>query len=191
VTSGACAQRWRRFLFSFRKQHMRLLDSIDKYFSACECIFIGGVILFTSMLLFVNVIMRYIFHNAIYWSEELVRYTMVWLIFLGGSQVAKNEGHIAVDVVLRALPLSGRKFMNCLLDCVGIAFCLILAYFSYIQTERVYLSRQVSPAMEMPMWIAYAAIPVGGLFMAIRYVQALLSRLFSGIHEERRETGMS
>jgi|TARA_B100000959_G_C14961043_1_gene615782 C4-dicarboxylate transporter DctQ subunit len=170
---------------------MHLFKWVDKYFSFGERLFIGGTMLFTSLLLLVNVVMRYLFHNAIYWAEELVRYLMVWLIFLGGSQVVKHEGHIAVDVVLRILSPCLRKAADCVLDLVGIAFCLVLAYFSYIQTERVFMAGQVSPAMEMPMWLAYGAVPTGSLFMAIRYGQNLWGRFRGDTYLERRESGLS
>jgi C4-dicarboxylate transporter DctQ subunit len=170
---------------------MRLVSRVDKYFSAGERLFIGGTILFTSLLLFVNVFMRYLFHNSIYWAEELVRYLMVWLIFLGGSQVAKHEGHIAVDVLLSTLSPSWRRAADCALDVVSVIFCLVLTYYSYLQTERVYLSHQVSPAMEMPMWLAYGAIPVGSFFMAIRYGQSLVLRLTDPTAVRHRESGIS
>lgn len=170
---------------------MNILSRIDKYFSLGERLFLGGTILFTSLLLLVNVVMRYIFHNAIYWAEELVRYLMVWLIFLGGSQVAKHEGHIAVDVVLRTLKPGVRKIADCALDLICMAFCLILLHFSYIQTERVFMSAQVSPAMEMPMWLAYGAIPFGCFLMSLRYLQQFVRRLSDETYRERLESGLS
>jgi C4-dicarboxylate transporter DctQ subunit len=152
---------------------MFLLQWLDHYFSKFERSFLAGTILFTSLLLFVNVIMRYVFQNAIYWAEELVRYMMAWLIFLGGSQVAKHEGHITVDVVQMAVPPKVRKVMVFFVHIVVIVFCLVLAYYSYQQMLRVQASEQISPAMELPMWIPYLSIPIGSGLIAIRNIQGL------------------
>ena len=162
---------------------MFLLRWLDSQFSKFERFFLAGTILFTSLLLFVNVIMRYVFHNAIYWAEELVRYLMVWLIFLGGSQVAKREGHITVDVVQTAVPPKARTVMVFSVHIVTIVFCLVLTYYSYHQMMRVFSSKQISPAMELPMWIPYLSIPVGSFLIAVRYTQ----RLWGSIRSYRSE----
>ena len=164
---------------------MFLLRWLDSQFSRFERFFLAGTILFTSLLLFVNVIMRYVFHNAIYWAEELVRYMMVWLIFLGGSQVAKHEGHITVDVVQMAVPPRVRTVMVHGVRIVAVLFCLVLAYYSYLQMMRVYASKQISPAMELPMWIPYLSVPVASTLMAVRYLQKLWGSLRSHRSEAR------
>ena len=164
---------------------MFLLRWLDSQFSRFERFFLAGTILFTSLLLFVNVIMRYVFHNAIYWAEELVRYMMVWLIFLGGSQVAKHEGHITVDVVQMAVPPRVRTVMVHGVRIVAVLFCLVLAYYSYLQMMRVYASKQISPAMELPMWIPYLSVPVASTLMAVRYTQKLWGSLRSHRSEAR------
>jgi C4-dicarboxylate transporter, DctQ subunit len=156
---------------------MKLLQSIDHYFSALERSFLGATILFTSLLLLVNVILRYIFNHSIYWAEELVRYLMVWVIFLGSSQVAKLEGHITVDILYRAVPQKAKTFLDYLVNVVAILFCLVLAYYSYHMTMRVYSSQQISPALEIPMWLAYLSIPLGSVLMAIRYVVHFFNRM--------------
>ena len=158
---------------------MFLLQWLDDQFSKFERSFIAGTILFTSLLLFVNVIMRYVFHNAIYWAEELVRYMMVWLIFLGGSQVAKHEGHIAVDVVHLSVSPRVQNALVFFVHIVVIVFCLVLTYYSYRQMMRVQVSKQISPAMELPMWLPYLSIPVGSTLIAIRHIQRLWSRILS------------
>jgi C4-dicarboxylate transporter DctQ subunit len=156
---------------------MKLLRYIDRYFSMLERQFLGGTILFTSLLLLVNVVMRYIFNHAIYWAEELVRYLMVWVIFVGGSQVAKHEGHITVDIVYRAVGPKAKVILDYIVNVVAIVFCLVLTYYSYRQMMRVYSSQQISPALELPMWLPYLSIPLGSFLMAIRYVTHLFNRI--------------
>jgi C4-dicarboxylate transporter DctQ subunit len=162
---------------------MKWLYWIDRYFSLLERYFLGGTIFFTSLLLLINVIMRYIFNNSIYWAEELVRYLMVWVIFVGAGQVAKHEGHITVDILYRSVPARAKLFLDYLVNVIAIIFCFILAYYGYLQMMRVYSSQQISPALELPMWLVYLSIPLGSLLMVIRYI----SQFFVRIHK----TGMA
>jgi len=150
-----------------------LNDASDKV----EKGFLAGTIIFTSLLLFVNVVMRYVFMMPIFWAEELVRYLMVWMVFIGSSQVTSWGGHIGVDILPRFLSKRGNLILAFAVNLVCIAFCCVLVYYSYIQMNRVKIAQQVSPALEIPMWLAYAAIPTGTLLMLIRYIQQIFLRL--------------
>ena len=72
----------------------------------------AAVVLIFYLLLFVNVVLRYVFLLPIYWAEELVRYLMVWMIFIGASQVTLWGGHVAVDIVPRVLSKKGNGSLN-------------------------------------------------------------------------------
>ena len=156
---------------------MNFLKWLNDMSDKLEKIFLAGTIIFTSLLLFVNVVMRYVFMMPIYWAEELVRYLMVWLVFIGASQVTSWGGHIAVDILPRFLSKRGNLILAFAVNMVCIAFCAVLAYYSLEQMLRVKAAHQVSPAMELPMWLAYAAIPAGTILMLIRYIQQFVLRI--------------
>jgi len=156
---------------------MNFLKWLNDISDKLEKAFLAGTIIFTSLLLFVNVVMRYILLMPIYWAEELVRYLMVWLIFIGASQVTSCGGHVAVDILSRFLSKRGNLILAFTVNMACIVFCILLAYYSFEQMLRVKNAHQVSPAMELPMWLAYAAIPAGALLMLIRYIQQIFLRL--------------
>ena len=91
--------------------------------------------------------------------------------------MAKHEGHITVDILYRAVGPKAKVFLDYLVNVVAILFCLVLAYYSYHQTMRVYSSQQISPALELPMWLTYLSIPLGSFLMAIRYLVHLFNRM--------------
>ena len=100
------------------------------------------------------------------------------MIFIGASQVTlKGGGHIAVDIAPPPLSPRANKILAFLVNLIGIFFTLVLIYFSFRQMMRVKIAHQVSPAMELPMWIAYLSIPLGTFFMLIRYIQQMVFRL--------------
>jgi C4-dicarboxylate transporter DctQ subunit len=156
---------------------MNFLTWLDEISNKLEKGFLAWTIIFSSLLLFVNVVMRYVFLLPIYWAEELVRYLMVWMIFIGASQVTKFGGHVAVDIVPRFLSKRANTFLTITVNLICILFCILLAYYSFKQMLRVKIAHQVSPAMELPMWLAYLPIPMGTVLMLIRYVQHICLRL--------------
>jgi len=84
---------------------------------------------------------------------------------------------VAVDIVPRLLPKRANLVLAFLVNGISILFCLVLAYFSYRQMMRVKIAHQISPAMELPMWVAYLSIPLGTAMMSVRYVQQIALRM--------------
>jgi TRAP-type C4-dicarboxylate transport system permease small subunit len=61
------------------------------------------------VLVFTNVALRYLFNSGIPTSEELSRWLLVWLTFLGAIVALRQHAHLGVDTLVRALPAPGRK----------------------------------------------------------------------------------
>ena len=57
-----------------------------------------------AIIIFANVVLRYTTSQSIDWAEEVSRYLMVWLTFLGAGPVLRYGGHIAVENLQDALP---------------------------------------------------------------------------------------
>lgn len=154
---------------------MRKTHSIKRSLFLSIRITLGVIILGTSLLLFLNVVMRYLFLSPIYWAEELARYLMVWLIFLGSGYLAGQQDHISVNIITRFLGSRGNLILETFVNLVNVVFCAALTYYSWRHVMRVCSAHQVTPALEMPMWLAYLAIPAGGALMTLGYVLSLLS----------------
>jgi TRAP-type transport system small permease protein len=60
------------------------------------------------VLVFSNVVLRYVFNSGIATSEELSRWLLVWLTFLGAIVALRQHAHLGVDTLVRALPPRGR-----------------------------------------------------------------------------------
>ena len=57
---------------------MKILDRVEDVFCAAS-------LLLTALVLFANVVLRYVFSASTSWAEELIRYLMIWITFIGGS----------------------------------------------------------------------------------------------------------
>lgn len=106
------------------------------------------------------------------WSEELARYVMAYAVFIGASIAAKEGAHIGIIAFIHALPPGPKKFMRVIAMFMAFIFSVLLVYLSLIILQFLIEFGQLSPAMRVPMWMVYAALPLGASLMSIRFLQA-------------------
>ena len=159
----------------------KLLKPLDWLEDAICVLTLGSV----SLIIFGQVISRYFFEYTPLWSEELARYLIVWSIFIGVSVGVRENRHIGVDALLRFLPHRLKVASECLLNLIGIVVVVVLIWTSVQFISHTIDYEQLSPAMRIPMYIPYLAMPVGLALSAIRFLQDIV-RLFVK-HEEPEE----
>lgn len=147
---------------------MKFVDTILKRFE--ESLLAFGIAA-ASIVLFVNVVLRYFFNSGWTWAEELTRYTIVWIVFIGSSVCARKGMHLAVDALAIRFSESGQRLLRMFVNVVCVLFCIYLIIYGYETVLLAYEMEQITAALEMPMYYVYLAIPVGGFLMAIRFTQ--------------------
>lgn len=105
------------------------------------------------------------------WAEELARYLMIWLVFLGIGVGAKENKHFTVDNVVMAFPKSTHRAFFILRTAIIVSYCGIISYIGMGLVKSLRLMNQSSPALRFPMWMMYGSIIVGMLLMIIRTLQ--------------------
>lgn len=143
------------------------LDWLEKLLKALVILGNGLMLL----LVFGQVITRYVFNYTPAFGEELARYLFVWVVFLSLPLVAKYGGHMAIETLTSRVHGATLKFLNILADIFTIIFLGIMVVCGI---EMVMLTTyQTSPAMMIPMSWVYIVIPFGCGVMLI-YVLANL-----------------
>lgn len=150
---------------------MKVLQFLNK---KGEEVFLVIIISFSVMLLFLQVIMRYIFKNSISWSEEFARYLFLWMIWVGASLATKESRHLKAEFLENLVPKKVMDFISISALLLWLMFSLWLSYSSFFLTKDIYLSHQKSSAMQLPMFIPYASVPVGCTLMSIRLIQNII-----------------
>lgn len=124
------------------------------------------------VVVFSQVISRFVFNAPFSWSEELARYLQVWLILLTSAAVLRKGLHLAVDYAVHALPPRAKRFLR-IVNLGFIIFFLLVVLISGSMLIAATVS-QKTPALQMPMWLVYLALPVGGFLMLLEAVALLL-----------------
>jgi C4-dicarboxylate transporter DctQ subunit len=111
---------------------------------------------------------RYTQITALRWPDELSRFLMVWMTFIGAGAAARAGSHFAINMVYAFVPRRIHKvFLILSLAIIDVSLIYIL-YLS-INTIRVMVfMRQVSPAMGIPMWLMYLAVPIGCFLVLVQ-----------------------
>ncbi|MBX3609872.1 MAG: TRAP transporter small permease [Hydrogenophaga sp.] len=125
------------------------------------------VLLMASMavLVFANVVMRYVFNQSIFWVEEFTQIQMIWVAYLGAGLALREGRHVAVDMLQDALPAPLRKFVRVCIA-VGIALFLLALVVLGVQIAEFTWSQE-TPAMGLPSGLPYLGIPLGAAAMLL------------------------
>lgn len=165
------------------------MRKLDLLVSRSEEVLIGTLILSASVILFANVIARYFFNLGLPWAEELVRYQIVWMVFLGASVAARQGIHIGVDILMKISPAPVARLIDLTIHAIAVVFCGFLVFYGAELIAQTRAFGQISPAMQVPMWLVQLAIPVGSALMGVRFAQqffrTLLGREQEAVHLEQ------
>ena len=132
----------------------------------------GTIFSLIVILIFTQVLFRYIFNNSLNWTEELAKYLFVWMTFIGAAGAFKDHIHIGVDFFVDLLP-SRYKHWASILDVILITlFSGFATVVGYMWTVDVWGT--LSPAVELPISIVlYAAFPTGSAIICIMGIRQL------------------
>jgi TRAP-type C4-dicarboxylate transport system permease small subunit len=123
-----------------------------------------------AFIVFLQFFTRYVLNDSLSWTEEIARYGLMWVVFIGGAMVTRRNTHIAVELlsnVMKPGPL--RAALLALVDFIKLAFLGLLAFVSLTITERMRLQRMT--VFDLPMSYVYAGVAFGCFLMLIRQAQ--------------------
>lgn len=127
------------------------------------------------ILVFGNVVLRYVFSSGINWAEEISRFLFIWLTFLGAIIALKSREHLGVDFLVRKLPPSKKKFVLVINNTLMMLLCFLILQGSWKLTNiNIYTK---APASGLPLSVIYAAgilTSVAMLFIFLRNLHRVL-----------------
>jgi len=141
------------------------VEKLNRILVAFETFVAGGLLLVVFLVVFSQVVMRYLFAQPNPWSEELSRFCFIWLSMLGASLAVERRSHFGFDQAVKRLPPSRHRLARRAATIVVMMVSLLLV-FPGLALVRLTL-HQRSPALDLPMAWVYGAVPISGLLMLI------------------------
>lgn len=159
----------------------KLLEWLDAHF---EESLLGIFLILITVIIFLQVIMRYLFSRALAWPEEFTRYCLVCSTLLSLAYCIRYKIMLRVDIVVNFLPKAVRTVLEFLIQLLSLDLYGYLFYHSFSTVELSWNSQQTSTAMGFPMYILYA---FGTACFGLAVLRTLQSILCSFLRKEETD----
>ncbi|MGV8986039.1 MAG: TRAP transporter small permease [Cypionkella sp.] len=130
-----------------------------------------------AAIICLQVFYRYALNDSLVWSEELVRYGLLWGVMLGAALASDRNAHIALEPLKAVLSPEAYRRVTLTSGLLIVVFCLITAWFGWDYTSRLW--RMTSPASQIPMPFVFLSIPIGCVLISFFTVVHLISGSFA------------
>jgi len=152
---------------AFRERIILISDKIGHVIEMAVgsfCVLIYGAMIVAALL---GVAFRYIMLSPFEWTEELARFLMLWLGFLGMNIALRKNQHIAINFFGDRLPPGLSRFMGYCIDVLVALFLYYLLKQGYLMTTRTLMT---ASTLGISMFWIYMAVPLGALLTVIQLI---------------------
>ena len=160
----------------------RTAEILSRLTEGLSGLLLGAIVVINVL----QVVFRYLVGAPVGWTEEVMRYSVVWLTFLAATAALHRGEHMVIDVLGPVLPYRLQRLVYVVvLLCIGI-FCWVLVSEGLPLAIRN--AAQTSPSARIPMIVPYVSVAVGGLLILIQVV-CLLVLIAAGRADPPRASG--
>ena len=144
---------------------------LDRIVVKFEEILITTGLAVATLLLFGNVVARYLFDTGFTWVLEAVQYLFAWVVLVGTAYGVRDGAHLGVDILVEKFSIPNQKRVALLAVGICLVFTSWVFYLSIEYTRKIYQWGDLSLDLQIPQWIPYLAIPVGFGLMIFHFIQ--------------------
>ncbi len=135
----------------------------------------GTLFLIAVVLNIVNVIGRYVFGLPVFWAEEALTFTVIWIVFLVAGAITYRGAHLNMDLVFSRLPPDLQRVVRIAIALALIVCTVYTAVLSWRVVKIHYLTSGVTAGTNIPLVIPHSALLFGFSFMALAAIVRLRS----------------
>lgn len=132
---------------------------------------ISALLVSITLLVFFEVILRFVFNTGIHWAQEATLLLSAWMILLGASWAVREKAHIAVDALTSRLEEKTAKKVLFLAIALCLVYCGLFFYGSWVYTAKLYKFEIELDDIPMQKWLAQSVLVFGFVFLAARLVE--------------------
>lgn len=122
---------------------------------------IGLLLVAVTLLVFIQVVLRFGFNTSIHWAQEITLLLNAWFVLLGASWALREKAHIAVNAAVKNLPVNVRVFTTSLAILICMIYVGLFGYGSYIYLGKMKLIGLELEDVAFPKWIAMSVLIIG------------------------------
>ena len=171
-------------------EHFHVTDEpIDLSHYSIEAWAAFGFFWLLALNIFYQFFTRYVMNDSAAWTEEIARYLLICVVFIGMAAAVRTNTHIHVDVFYRLMPPWLGRGMSTLVDFVRIVFFAVATVLTWQMMQKMGAYKMT--IIELPMNTVYSVCMVGFAAAAVRAVQVTIRHWRHGYSVlERPESGL-
>ena len=160
---------------------MNVIRKVNGVFGRVEEIIIAGSVLVMAVLMIANIICRLAFDFSITFTEEICKFCLVNVTFIGVSYTIRKNSIVEMSALVDLIPKKVRKWLKVVIWLITAVLLVWIANHCWDYVMSVKALSRVTPALEMPIWITLLALPIG---MYLGALQSFLTALFNIFDKE-------
>ncbi len=141
---------------------MKFKAALDRFIQLSIALLMGVMVMNVTW----QVVSRYLLGDPSSFTDELSRYSMIWLGLLGAAYVSGKNGHLAIDLITSRVRGKRLFFLQCLIHGLVIFFGAVVLVWG--GGNLVYISQllqQKSATLQVPLSWVYGILPISGLLV--------------------------
>ena len=158
---------------AMREKFLRLEQWTSKLSLMAACL----MLLLSASLAVFQIVTRFILEVPAEWTEVLIRFSLIWMVFLGVPMAFRQGAMVSVDVLYRWSPPRMRRVLDWVVCLAAAALVCVIIWWGWDYAQRGKV-QSMAGLESVSMFWAYLAMPVGGLFS--------LFGIFGNLLEPRR-----
>ncbi|MGB0466985.1 MAG: TRAP transporter small permease [Pontibacterium sp.] len=138
-----------------------------------------------TLLVFIEVILRFGFNTGIHWAQEVTLLLAAWFVLFGASYGVKVGAHIGVDVFVKLLPNGVHRAITLLAIVLCLFYCGLFIYGSWIYLAKLKMIGIELEDLPIPKWTTTSILVIGFVLLALRFLQlgwAVITGKSEGFH---------
>jgi len=158
------------------KRLSRAADRAEKVLAGLAGVILGLIISAVCL----QIIMRYFLKQPLVWVIEMTEYGLLYVTFFGGAWLLEQGGHVQVDVMLGLMSTRWKNRCAVFSSALGLFVGCVLTVFGVIATYDYWVRGMYKPSiLEFPTWIVLLPIPLGSLFLAVRFLKLMINQIIT------------
>jgi TRAP-type C4-dicarboxylate transport system permease small subunit len=143
-----------------------LLLSIERFTTALSMLIACLMLAIAASLGMFQIITRFVLETPAEWTEVLIRFSLIWMVFMGIPMAFRQGAMVSVDVLYRWSGPGMRRVLDTVVAVAALTLIAIIIWWGWDYANRGKVQSMIG-LEDVSMFWAYLAMPVGALFSVL------------------------
>ena len=146
----------------------------SRIWNGLEETIIGVLLVSMTLLVFVEVFMRFVLNSGFLWMEELTLHMSAWMVLFGAAYGVRVGAHIGVDAFINHLSDNIRRLLGGIAVILSIVYCALIGYGAWFYLAKIKKYNIELEDIPLNKWVAHSILFIGMVLLAIRLFEVLI-----------------